>query len=175
MNDEEIKQVDPAPVEEDFKDKYVRALAEMENMRKRMQKEKQEISKFAVENAISDFLPALDNLENALSFADKAGGEVKSWAMGFQMILAQLKEAVFNQGIVPFHSEGVLFDPLCHEAVEVVETNEHPEGTILKEFSKGYKSAHRIVRAARVQVAKPTVNVEKAEETIINQSENNHG
>ena len=169
MSEEEMKQVDPTPdaapeIQEDFKDKYFRTLAEMENMRKRMQKEKQEISKFAVENAIKDFLPAFDNLENALQFAEKAGTEVKNWALGFQMILTQFKEALHSHGISSFHSEGLMFDPLSHEAVEVVETTEKSEGVILKEFSKGYKSTDRVIRPARVLVAKkPSVKTADAE------------
>src|SRR5579859_4387618 len=108
--------------EENFKDKYFRLLAETENMRKRVQKEKQEMIRFGIENAIAEFLPTIDNFENALRFADQASGEVKSWAVGFQMILSQFKEVLHNHGIIAFHSEGNSFDPLYHEAVEIVET-----------------------------------------------------
>lgn len=158
-----------APVEENWKDKYFRALAEQENMRKRIQKEKQEMLSFGIENAIAEFLPAIDNFENALRFAaSAAGGEVKNWAIGFEMILSQYKEVLHNHGIVSFHSEGNTFDPQYHEAVEIVETTEHPDGTIMHEFSKGYKSANRTIRPARVKVAKhpQTIAVEepKAEE-----------
>lgn len=139
---------------EDWKDKYLRALAEQENMRKRIQKEKQEMARFGIENTISEFLPAIDNLENALRFGMSATGEVKNWAMGFEMILSQFKEVLHNNGIVSFHSEGNTFDPEFHEAVEIVETTEHPDGTIIHEFTKGYKSAHRTIRPARVKVAK---------------------
>lgn len=141
-------------VEENWKDKYLRALAEQENMRKRIQKEKQEMLSFGIENAIAEFLPAIDNFENALRFADSATGDVKNWALGFDMILSQFKEVLYNHGIVSFHSEGNTFDPLYHEAVEIVETTEHPDGTIMHEFTKGYKSAHRTIRPARVKVAK---------------------
>ncbi len=141
-------------VVEDWKDKYLRALAEQENMRKRIQKEKQEMSRFGIENAIGEFLPAIDNFENALRFAESASGEVKNWAMGFEMILSQFKEVLYNHGIVSFHSEGNLFDPECHEAVEIVETMEHPDNVVMHEFTKGYKSTHRVIRPARVKVAK---------------------
>ena len=114
----------PPSEEMDWKDKYLRTLAEMENMRKRMQKERQDVARFGIENAIGEFLPAIDNLENALRFAEGAGGEVKAWALGFEMILSQFKEVLHNHGIVAFHSEGNTFDPLLHEAVELVETEE---------------------------------------------------
>jgi molecular chaperone GrpE len=159
-------------VEEDWKDKYLRVLAEQENMRKRIQKEKQEMISFGIENAIAEFIPAIDNFENALRFAAGATGEVKNWALGFEMILSQYKEVLHNHGIVSFHSEGNQFDPEFHEAVEIVETTEHPDGMIMHEFSKGYKSAARTIRPARVKVAKhpQPVAVEEpaAEETITN-------
>ncbi len=142
------------PEEINWKDKYFRTLAEMENMRKRMQKERQDLSRFAIENAVGEFLPVIDNFENALRFAHNAGAEVKNWAVGFEMMLTQLKEVLHNNGISAFHSEGNAFDAALHEAVEAVETDEYPEGTILQEFAKGYKSATRTVRPARVKVAK---------------------
>ncbi len=140
--------------EENWKDKYLRALAEQENMRKRIQREKQEMVCFGIENAIAEFLPAIDNFENALRFAENAEGTVKNWAMGFEMILSQFKEVLHNHGIVSFHSEGNTFDPQHHEAVEIIETTEHPDSLILHEFTKGYKSTTRTIRPARVKVAK---------------------
>jgi len=154
MTEQEKPQELPKTEETDWKDKYLRALAEMENMRKRMQKERQEMARFGIENAIGEFLPAIDNLENALRFAEGAGGEVKVWALGFEMILSQFKEVLHNHGIVSFHSEGNTFDPLLHEAVETEETEDHPNGMILHEFTKGFKSSTRTVRPARVKVAK---------------------
>lgn len=155
------EKIEPAPAaEEDFKEKYVRTLAEMENMRKRMQREKQEMAKFGIENSIAEFLPAIDNFENALRFAEQATGEVKSWAVGFQMILAQFKEVLHNHGISVFHSEGHLFNPEFHEAVEIIETDEHPDGTVLQEFTKGYKSHARVIRPARVKVAKLPIKLD---------------
>ena len=103
---------------------------------------------------LSEFIVAIDNFENALRFAEAAVGEVKNWALGFEMILSQFKEVLHNHGIVSFHSEGNTFDPQVHEAVEIVETTEYPDGTVMHEFTKGYKSATRTIRPARVKVAK---------------------
>ena len=138
----------------EYKDKYMRLLADLENTRKRLQKEKEEAIRLAVENTIVEFLPPLDSLEGALNSAQKCEGEVKQWAMGFQMILSQFRDVLHNHGIISYHSVGTLFDPHFHEAVEIVETKEQPDGTILEEFSKGYKSGHRTIRAARVKIAK---------------------
>jgi len=143
-----------SPPQEDWKDKYFRALAEQENMRKRIQKEKQDVARFGIENAISEFLPAIDNFENALRFAENGSSEVKNWAIGFEMILSQFKETLHNHGIVSFHSQGNTFDPEFHEAVEILETADYPDGSIIQEFTKGYKSAGRTIRPARVKVAK---------------------
>lgn len=142
------------PQEENWKEKYLLTLAEMENMRKRMQKERYEMSKFGIENTIAEFLPAMDNFENALRFAGNASPEVKNWATGFEMILSQFKEVLNNNGIQPFSTVGTPFDPALHEAVEIVETNEGQDGEILQEFTKGYKSTTRTIRPARVKVAK---------------------
>jgi len=163
----------PATEEESFQDKYMRSLAEMENMRKRMQREKQEVARFGIENAIAEFLPTIDNFENALRFADSANAEVKSWATGFQMILSQFKEVLHNHGIAAFHSEGNTFDTAYHEAVEILETDEHPEGTVIQEFSRGYKSPTRIIRPARVKVSKKPTKVEISTEEAVPVEQNN--
>lgn len=146
-----------APVAEDvidYKDKYLRLLAETENTRKRLQKEKQETMRWAIENVLADIITPLDSLENALKFTDQMSDETKNWALGFQMILGQFKEILAGNGVAPFTSEGEMFDPYKHEAVEIEETDTVPEGTILKEFLKGYRCQDRVIRPAKVKVSK---------------------
>jgi molecular chaperone GrpE len=149
----------------DYKDKYLRMLAETENTRKRLQKEKHETIRFAIENTICEFLPALDNFETALKFSQSSSEEVKNWATGFQMILAQFRDVMHNHGVVAFHSEGNLFDPHFHEAMEIVEINQHPDGTILEEYAKGYKSQQRTIRPAKVKVAKKPLSAQSENES----------
>ena len=139
---------------QEISDRHLRMLADMENTRKRMKKESQEISRFALENLIEDILGPIDNLENALKFTSQMSDETRNWALGFQMILSQFKDVLANQGVAAFVSEGEPFDPYKHEAVETEETDLVPEGTILKEFLKGYRCADRIIRPAKVKVAK---------------------
>lgn len=169
MSDEEEEIPQPQEQEKDplalaegelkeCKDKYLRLLAEMENTRKRLQKEKQDMTRFAVENLIAEVLTPVDNLENALSFTEKMSDETKLWATGFQMILSQFKDVLQQNGVAPFHSKGAQFDPHKHEAVEMEETDKFPAGTIIQEFVRGYKSGDRIVRPARVKVAKEPSN-----------------
>jgi len=151
-------------------EKYLRSLADMENTRKRMQKEKHDTTRFAVENVISEFLSPLDNFENALSFIHQASEETQNWAKGFEMILTQFKDILSGHKVTPFSSEGQTFDPHLHEVLELEETEKHQDGTIIQEFLKGYKCGERILRPARVKVAKAPI---KDEET--DQIENNQG
>jgi molecular chaperone GrpE len=163
--DSAVKEPSVSSEKEDYKDKYFRLLAETENARKRMQKEKHEAISFAIENTICEFLSAIDNFENALKFAQNSTDEVKNWAMGFSMIQSQLRDVLYNHGVVPFHSVGNLFDHNFHEAMEMVETTNSPDGTILEEYAKGYKSSLRTIRPAKVKVAKsPSKTEEKQNE-----------
>lgn len=137
----------------EFKDKYLRALAEIENTRKRLSREKLESQSFAVQNIVSDLLQPIDHFEQALKHAEAANKEISHWAQGFEMILQQLRSVLADHGAVPFDSLGALFDPHLHEAVETEERGDVPEGTITTEFQKGYTLSGRTIRAARVKVA----------------------
>lgn len=160
INEAELEQLKRDALE--YKDKYLRLLAEMENARKRLQKERQEISAYAIQSTVIDFLPPMDNLENALKFAQQMSEETKQWATGFQMILVQFKDALANNGISPVASQGTTFDPHMHEAVETVETDKYPPGTIVEECSRGYKMGDRTIRPARVKVAKTPAEPNKS-------------
>lgn len=138
----------------ELKDKYLRCLAESENARKRLQKERLDAIQYATEGILADFLHPMDSFENALKFTDQMAPEVKNWAMGFQMILNQFKDVLSNHGVTTVSSEGQEFDPHHHEAIEIVETDEFPSGTIILEFSHGYKMGNRTIRPAKVKVAK---------------------
>lgn len=145
----------------DYKDKYLHALADSENARKRLQREKQDLTQYALQNLIVDFLNPIDHMENALKFTQQMSEEVKHWAIGFQMILTQFKDILTNNGVTPFTSVGKPFDPHLHEAVETVCTVEFPPGTVVQETLRGYKMGDRIIRPARVAVAKaPSANQE---------------
>ncbi|EPP35342.1 grpE family protein [Chlamydia ibidis] len=143
-------------------DKYLMVLAESENARKRMQKERQELMQYAVENALIDFLTPIESMEKALGFASQMSEDVKNWAVGFNMILQQFKQIFEDKGIVEYSAIGQKFNPFLHEAVETEETSNVPEGTITEEFAKGYKIGERPIRVAKVKVAKsPAQNKEE--------------
>lgn len=154
---------------QECKDKYIRLLADAENTRKRMQKEKQDMIRFSTENVISDFLTPMDNLENALHFAGQASEETANWAKGFQMILGQFKDVLANNGITPFVSTGAFFDPHHHEAVEIEISDTLEPGLILQEYVKGYKSKDRIIRPARVKVIKKSAPIAETPKSESNQ------
>ncbi len=138
----------------EFKDKYFRALAEMENAKKRLMQERQELIAYSVNNIVEDMLGPLDSLETALSFTDNLSEEMQNWAIGFKMILNQFKSALENHGIVSYESKGKPFDTAFHEAIEMVETDDVEEGTVIEELMKGYRHDKRVIRVAKVKVAK---------------------
>lgn len=138
----------------EYQDKYLRSLADSENARKRMQKERQEMTKYAVEGILAEFLHPLDNLEKALRFAESMSDEVRNWATGFEMLLNQFKQILSNHGVEEYHSIGKRFDPHLHEAVEMIETTEYEPGVIVEEFVRGYRIGDRPIRVARVKIAK---------------------
>lgn len=144
-------------------DKYLIALAESENSRKRLQKERQELMQYALENTLIDFLNPIESMEKALGFATQMSDDVKNWALGFNMILNQFKQIFEEKGIIEYSSIGQKFNPFLHEAVQTEETSEVPEGTILEEFAKGYKIGERPIRVAKVKVAKAPTPKENKE------------
>lgn len=139
---------------EEFKDKYYRVLAESENTRKRLQKERVEMIQYAIENIVCDFLAPIDQLENALAHANNASDDVKQWSIGFQMILARFKELLTSNNVISFESVGKPFDPHLHEAIEMVASTEYAPGTVVEEHIKGYKMGDRVIRHARVKVSR---------------------
>lgn len=160
---------------EEEQNKYLRSLADMENSRKRMHKERHESNRFAVENVIGEFLEPLDNFENAMGFIHQASEETQNWAKGFEMILVQFKNILSSHKVTPYTSEGKLFDPHLHEVLEVEETEKHPDGLILQEFMKGYRCGERILRPARVKVAKAPKREASAEGEEELETENHTG
>lgn len=155
----------------EYKEKYLRMLAESENSHKRLQKERKEMIQYALQNTIIDFLTPIDHMENALKHAKLMSDEVKQWAIGFDMILGQFKDVLANNGVAPFESAGASFDPHRHEAVHVVETEEFTPGTIVSEASRGYLMGERTIRPARVTVAKAPTKQPQTE-TPLNSAEN---
>lgn len=161
--DEEIERL--RQESEEFRDKYMRQLAESENVRKRSMKERQDGAQNAICDVIAEFLIPLDHFQTALKHAEASSDEVKNWAIGFEMILSQFKTVLAAHHITEIEAIGQHFDPHQHQAVEMVETEEAEEGTIVEEVLRGYRMGDRVVRASTVKVAKkPTQEEEKDNE-----------
>jgi molecular chaperone GrpE len=135
-------------------DKFVRERADLENYRKRVQKEKEELLKYGNESLILEILPILDNMERALAHAseESQAGVVEGVRLTHGMLLSTLKKF----GVVPLEvARGAAFDPALHHAVHQVESDELPPNTVSEVFQQGYLLNDRLLRAAMVVVAVP--------------------
>jgi molecular chaperone GrpE len=137
----------------DYKNKYLHLLADAENARKRLHKERAEISQHAFSSLLLDFIDPIDHMKNALKFTQNASEEVRNWALGFDMIFKQLSDVLTQNGVMEIEAIGKEFDPHLHDAVEMVETDEKPSGTIVAESLKGYTLRGKTLRPSKVKVA----------------------
>lgn len=130
-------------------ERRLRAAADLENYKKRVQREKEELEKFANERLLKDILPVVDNLDRALAAApsdDPLSGGVK-------LVLKVLEEALARHGVKSFHAMGQPFDPKMHEALMAVPTAEQAPGTVVMQHGRGFLLNDRLVRPALVAVA----------------------
>lgn len=134
-------------------DKYLRALADLENFRKRTEKEKAEAISFANESLIEEILPIIDNFERALAHAN-GEDNVKSLREGVSLTASQMLGALKKFGLEEIKALGQKFDPTVHHAISEEESPEAEPGTVVKEFQKGYYLKGRLLRPAMVAVAK---------------------
>ncbi len=135
-------------------ERRLRALAESENLKKRLIREKEEFVKFASKNVIVDLLPALDNLDLALEHG-RSNEACKDFVMGVDMTRKALMEALGRHGVTEFGEAGQPFSPELHEAVGTeADTSMKPE-MIAKVIQKGFMLNERLMRPAKVLVNKP--------------------
>ena len=145
------KPVDEAAV---HKDKYVRLLAEFDNMRKRHERERSELIKYAHEEVIVECLKLYDDLERSLvAFKSKEGTDV-NLVKGLEMVYNSMKEMMDRYAVKPIESKGKPFDPNTQEVLMQQETAEFSDGVVMEELEKGYTLGGRVVRTAKVKVAK---------------------
>jgi molecular chaperone GrpE len=133
-------------------DKYLRERADIENFRKRVQKEKEEILKYGNESFVQEILPAIDNLERAVSHA--SAEEVTAVIEGVKLTLSMLLSGLKKFGVTPVETPvGTPFDPNFHQAMGQVESADQEPNTVVAEFQKGYLLNDRLLRPAMVTVA----------------------
>ena len=148
---DKIKEVQDS-VEENY-DLYVRSQAEMDNMKKRFQKEKQDLIKFSNESLVKQLLPVMDNLEKAISHSQDENS-LNSLTEGVELTLKGLKNTLEKAGLEEVQALGELFDPNCHEAISEQEEDSVEPKTVLQELQKGYYLNKRLIRPAMVIVSK---------------------
>jgi molecular chaperone GrpE len=138
------------------KDKYVRLLAEFDNMRKRHERERSDLIKYAHEEVIIECLKLYDDLERSLlAFKSKEGTDV-NLIKGLEMVYNNMKEMMGRYEVKPIESKGKPFDPNTQEVLMQQETSEFPDGVVIEELEKGYTLGGKVVRTAKVKVAKNT-------------------
>jgi molecular chaperone GrpE len=137
-----------------LQDRILRMAAEMDNTRKRLEREKSDAISFANVNLIKDMLSVADNLERALQHAEGETEVAAPLLDGMKMTLKGFLDVLGRYGCVPFDAVGKSFDPNFHEAVAQQESAEHEELTVLNEFQRGYTLNDRLLRPAMVIVSK---------------------
>lgn len=137
----------------DTHEKMLRAVADLENFKKRSQKEKEEVQRFGVERLLKDLLAIPDNLDRALEHA-RSPADFDSLKKGLQMTRKLFDDTLGRHGVKSFSAVGKPFDPRFHEAMQHVETDEIPPGQVAAEVLRGYTLNERLARPALVMVSK---------------------
>jgi molecular chaperone GrpE len=134
-------------------DKFVRERADLENYRKRVQKEKEEIQKYGNESLILEILPAIDNMERALAHTvcDSADPVITGVRMTLDILVSSLKKFGVTAAVA---DKGTPFDPALHQAMGKVESDDLPANSVVEVYQKGYMLNERLLRPAMVMVAK---------------------
>jgi molecular chaperone GrpE len=133
----------------ELQDLLQRRQAEFENFRRRSERERGEISEFAKMDVVKALLPVLDDFERAL----KVETADREYARGMEMIYQRLTDGLAKLGLEPIVNEVPVFNPHIHHAVDMVDTKDHPDQTILDEYQRGYFFKGKLLRPAMVKVA----------------------
>lgn len=156
--DEAASAEEEAPLEkakkeaEEMKSRWLRSVADMENYRKRIAREKQDIIRNAAANVIESLLPVLDNMKLGLQAAENHP-EAKDVVTGFKMVDEQLKRSLTEQGLEELVPDGETFDPNSHECISHQASDEIDEGKVIQTIRAGYRLNERLIRAANVIVS----------------------
>jgi molecular chaperone GrpE len=137
---------------DEYREKSVRAAAELENVRRRSEREITNAHRYGVEKLINSLVPVVDSLEEALRLADKSGdtGMHEGLALTMKLFL----DVFAKHDVEQLDPQGAAFDPQEHEAMSIQPSDDAPNNSVLMVFQKGYKLAGRVIRPARVIVAK---------------------
>ncbi|MNC43097.1 heat shock protein GrpE [compost metagenome] len=137
---------------EEHKQRLLRTQADFDNFRRRTQKEKEELGKYASAKLITELLPVVDNFERALSTSSD-NAEIASYSKGVEMILRQFEGILQAEGLTAMETVGQPFNPEYHQAIMQVESEDHEEGIVVEELQKGYLLKDKVLRPAMVKVS----------------------
>lgn len=136
------------------RERAVRAVAEMENLRRRAAQDVEKAHKFALEKFAAELLPVLDNLERAIELADKENEALKPMIEGVELTLKSMQSSVAKFGLVALDPQNQPFDPNAHQAMSMIENAELAPNTVIAVMQKGYELNGRVIRPAMVMVSK---------------------
>lgn len=135
-------------------DLYLRERADLENARKRHQRDREEAIRFANDRLLKEMVPVLDNLERAVGHAEQGNDDSQGLLEGVNMTINQFRKVLEDFGVKPINALGEDFDPNLHQAMGQVESQEQAPNTVVSEFQKGYLLHDRLLRPSLVMVAK---------------------
>jgi molecular chaperone GrpE len=138
---------------DDFYDRLLRKTAEFDNYRKRIERERQQVTEAAAADLIQELLPLVDDLERALK-ADAGTEGAEAYRRGVELIHTQLLDILRKRGVTPIDALGADFDPHYHQAVAHEPARGRRDGEVIEEFGRGYMLGDRLLRPAMVKVAK---------------------
>lgn len=136
------------------RERAIRAVAEMENLRRRAAQDVEKAHKFALEKFAAELLPVLDNLERAIELADKENDTLKPMIEGVELTLKSMQSGVGKFGLVALDPTNQPFDPNAHQAMSMVPSADVAPNTVIAVMQKGYELNGRVIRPAMVMVSK---------------------
>lgn len=150
-------------------DLYLRERADLENARKRHQRDREEAIRFANDRLLREMVPVLDNLERAVGHAEQGNDDSQGLMEGVNMTINQFRKVLEDFGVKPIVAIGEDFDPNLHQAMGQVESKEQAPNTVVSEFQKGYLLHDRLLRPSLVMVAKAPNGEQEDQGTEINE------
>lgn len=143
------------------RDQVLRAQAEIQNIRRRAERDVESASKYAIEKFSEALVPVIDNFERALSLMNAENETTRALCEGIELTHRNLLDVLKRFGIAVVDPEGEPFDPSLHEAMSAVENDEVEPNTVVQVVQKGYTLHGRVLRAAMVMVARPKAQVDE--------------
>ena len=143
---------------EELKEALIRSQADLQNVRRRAERDVENAHKYAVEKFVKDLLAVLDSMDRALELAGTTEGFDAAMLEGTQMTHKLLLDTAAKHGVEPINPVGEAFDPQEHQAMSMVESADHEPNTVMAVMQKGYKLEGRVIRAAMVMVTKAASN-----------------